>query len=229
MHFRLLTPLFGVPINLPEEILLIPKQDADHAMAIYSAADQLEGELRVRIALADLLALADQRTEAEEIARDVLPKAQAMAYAAIEEKAQMLLTGNTILDVYARNSEIARTEDSDFRLASEDNQSLTEFARDLLVAYELPTDRLPALEREWQSFRDIAIERLNWCQHIDLIENLRHTDHKDTHYKVDPPRRCVCCLHKYESIIENTDWVSLIKAFKGAYCEGCPDRKPKLG
>jgi len=227
MHIRLLTPLFGMPTDLPEETLLIPKQDAEQAMAIYSAADQLEGELRVRIALAELLALGGQREEAEKIARDVLPKAQAMSYAAIEEKAQMLLTGNTILDFYARNVETACAEDSDFRLAGEDDESLTEFARDLLAAYELPTERLPVLERECQSFRAIAIERLNWCQHIELIENLKHTDRKDTHYKVDPSRRCICALHRYESVIESTDWTSLIRAFKIAYCEGCPDRNPK--
>jgi hypothetical protein len=227
MHIRLLTPIFGVPTDLPEEIMLIPKRDAEQAMAIYSAADQLEGELRIRIALADLLALAGQREEAEEIARDVLPKAQAMGYAAIEEKAQMLLTGNTIPDFYARNAEIANTQDSDFRLAVESDEGVREFALDLLAAYDLPQERLPVLERECQSFRAIAIERLKWCQHIELIENLKHTDRKDTLYSVDPLRRCFCSLHKYESAIESTDWVSLIKAFKGAYCEGCPDRQPK--
>lgn len=227
MHIRLLTPIFGISTDLPEEILLIPKRDAEQAMAIYSAADQLEGELRVRIALAELLALAGQRTEANEIARDVLPKAQAMAYAAIEEKAQMLLTGNTVLDVYTANIETAHIEDSDFRLAVENDQAMTESARDLLAAYELPTERLPVVERECQSFRAMAIERLNWCQHIELIENLKHTEHKDTLYRVDPPRRCFCSLHKYESAIESTDWVSLIKAFKSAYCEGCPDHQPK--
>ena len=100
-------------------------------------------------------------------------------------------------------------------------------ALDLLRAYDLPQERLPVLERECESFRAIAIERLNWCQHIELIENLKHTDRKDTHYSVDPLRRCFCSLHKYESAIESTDWVSLIRAFKGAYCEGCPDRQPK--
>ena len=225
MHITLLTPLLGVPAKLPADVLLFPRQDAEQAIAIYSSADQLEGEMRVRIALAELLTLADRREEAEKIAREVLPKAQAMSYAAIEEKAQMILSRNTLPDIYARNA--SQAIDSDFRLANESDERVLEFARDILAAYELPLERLPILVRECASLRGIALERINWCKHIDLIENLKHTSSKDSLYKSEPPRRCVCELHKYESAIESADWTSIIKAFKRAYCDQCPDRTPK--
>lgn len=225
MHITLLTPLLGVPTKLPADVLLFPRQDAEQAIAIYSSADQLEGEMRVRIALAELLTLGDRREEAEEIAREVLPKAKAMSYAAIEEKAQMILSRNTLPDIYARNA--AQAIDSDFRLANESDERVSEFARDILAAYELPLERLPVIVRECESLREIALERLNWCKHIDLTEHLKHLDSKDSAYKLDPPRRCICELHKYESAIESTDWTSVIKAFKKAYCDQCPDRTPK--
>lgn len=225
MHITLLTPLLGVPATLPADVQLFPRQDAEQSIAIYSTADQPEGEMRVRIALAELLILADRREEAEEIAREVLPRSQAMSYAAIEQKAQMILSRNTLPDIYARNA--AQASDSDFQLVNESDERILEFARDILAAYDLPLERLPILVRECQSFKAIAVERLNWCKHIDLIENLKHSESKDSLYKLDPPRRCVCQLHKYESAIENTDWASVIEAFKRAYCDECPDRTPK--
>lgn len=230
LNMRLLTPLFGVPIEIPEALLLPPRQDAEQAISIYSQANQLEGELRAKMTLADLLASAGRAAEAQEIAGEVLPKAQAMSYAALEWRAREHLAGRTILSFYAEMGERERqaeAEDMDLRLADEDDDTMREFARDVLKALGLPDERLPVIERDWQSMRDIARERLHWCRHIELIQNLRHTEHTATYYKTDPPRWCVCEKYKYESAIESTDWTTLITAFKRAYCEGCPGRDPK--
>jgi tetratricopeptide (TPR) repeat protein len=229
LNLHLLMPLFGIPVNLPEVVLFPPRQDAEQAIKIYSQANQLEGELRARVVVAELLSLAGREEEARGIARDVLPKAQAMSYAAVEWRARAHLEGQTILNVYTERSEAAQKEDSDFRLADEDDEALKKFASDILESLKLPGERLPVIERDCLSLRDIARERLHWCRHIDLIQSLSHTEHPATHYKADPNRRCVCEKYKYESAIESTDWTALIAAFKRAYCEGCLDRSPKSG
>jgi tetratricopeptide (TPR) repeat protein len=229
LNVHLLMPLFGIPVELPEAMLLPPRQDAEQAIKIYSQANQLEGELRAKMTLAELMSLTGRAEEAQEIARDVLPKAQAMSYAALEWRARVHLDGRTILNVYTERSKAAQNEDSDFRLADEDDAALKKFALDMLKALDLPAERLPIVERDCFSLRDIARERLHWCRHIDLIQSLRHTEHTATYYKVDPNRRCMCEKYKYESAIESTDWTALIPAFKRAYCEGCSDRDPKSG
>lgn len=228
LNCRLLTPMFGIPIELPDTVLLPPRQDAEQAIAIYAQADHLEGELRVRMTLAELLSLGGRTAEAEEIVRDVLPKAQAMSYSTVEWRARMHLDGQTILNFYTERCEAEHSEDTDFSLANQDDDGVKKFARDMLDALNLPEERLPVVERECQSLKDIARERLHWCRHIDLIQNLRHTEHPTTYYKIDPNRRCVCEKFKYESAIESTDWLTLIIAFKRAYCEGCPARDPKI-
>jgi hypothetical protein len=86
---------------------------------------------------------------------------------------------------------------------------------------------LPVIERDMISERDIARERLNWCRHIELIQDLEHTRHPSTHYRQDPDRHCRCAKHGYESLIGSTDWHLVIKSFKMALCLNCPDRSPK--
>jgi hypothetical protein len=229
LNIRLLTPLFGITPDIPEDVAIQVMQDAERAIAIYSQANQLEGELRARMILAELSAYAGRTEEAQEIAQDVLPKAGAMSYASLEWRARMLLDGQTVLSIYEERNKAEQAEDMDFQLAEADDDTLRTFARDVLKALDLPVERLPVMEREWHSLQDIAREKLHWCRHINLVQDLRHSESAATHYKIDPGRWCVCEKYNYQSSIESTNWTALIPAFKRAYCEGCPARDPKLG
>jgi hypothetical protein len=73
----------------------------------------------------------------------------------------------------------------------------------------------------------IARERMGFCRHIGLIQDLRHTAHPATRYVTDPSRACVCEKLGYRSNVESTDAATVIVAFKRTYCDGCPDRDPK--
>lgn len=96
----------------------------------------------------------------------------------------------------------------------------------MLRILDLPAERLPVLESEYSSIRDIAQEKLKWCRHIDLLQDLRHTKHPSTHYKENPNRVCVCNLLNYKSALEHPDWETVISAFKRTYCDACVERKP---
>jgi hypothetical protein len=88
-------------------------------------------------------------------------------------------------------------------------------------------DRLPVFEREVESHRDIGRERLNWCRHIQLIQDLEHTRSKSTYCTRDPERYCLCEKFGSRSKIGSTDWTVLIRAFKDNYCLSCSAREPK--
>ncbi len=90
----------------------------------------------------------------------------------------------------------------------------------------LSQERLPVVQRDCFSSRDMAQERIGWCRHIELIQNLGHMQNHQTAYLTDPMRRCICDKHGYQSLIEDSDWTALVQAFKKTYCDGCPDRKP---
>src|SRR5882762_1103697 len=66
----------------------------------------------------------------------------------------------------------------------------------------------------------------DWCRHIELKEDLRHTLDPSTHFRSDPTRIAHCNLHGYRSKLGNPDWRAVISAFKPTYCEGCPDKNP---
>ncbi len=84
------------------------------------------------------------------------------------------------------------------------------------------------MTREALSLRDIARERVNWCRHIQLIQDLGHTLNPLTSYAYDPERRCLCEKYGLTSRIGSPDWRVLIPTFKDNYCSGCSARSPKV-
>src|SRR5205085_7869515 len=124
-----------------------------------------------------LYLLADRQGEAQEIAREVLPKAQVMEYRMLEERAREHLAGKAAFSRLKEEVGRRRTEDEDIRWAAETDERLREFAGKVTEELGLPAERLPVVLREFFSQRDIAQEHLHWCRHLELIQDLRHTDH----------------------------------------------------
>jgi hypothetical protein len=214
------------PPQVPEAVIHPLMNDAEQAIRIFARAGNLEGELRARMLLADLSDLAGQENAARSMAEDVLPRARAMGYAHIESLAMEHLSGGCLrrqLETLIRQ----RSIDGDYHLAAADEEEVRRFARDCLEASGLPQERFPIVERECFSLRDVAREHVHWCRHLDLIQDLRHTQHAATHYREDPERWCHCARHGYTSAIPSTDWPPLIVGFKLTRCQDCPDRDPK--
>ena len=213
--------------EMPDSALHPLMQDAEQAIKMFSHAGNLEGELRAKVALADMFDMFGQTAAARSLAQDVLPKARAMGYVRIEAHANEHMASGSMFSQFEKYilSEAAR--DEDFRLGRASDADIRSFARSCLDAAELPVERLPVVERECFSLRDVAAERLDWCRHLDLIQDKRYTRSRATHYCTDPERWCVCSKHGYESGIPSTDWRAVISAFKQTRCDGCPDREPK--
>jgi hypothetical protein len=191
--------------------------DVERARDIYVRASHLEGELRAKMQMADLYLLADRQGEAQEIAREVLPKAQVMEYRMLEERAREHLAGKAAFSRLKEEVGRRRTEDEDIRWAAETDERLREFAGKVTEELGLPAERLPVVLREFFSQRDIAQEHLHWCRHLELIQDLRHTDHPATHYRTDPERYCRCPKYGYVSAFGHPNWKGVITAFKQAY------------
>jgi hypothetical protein len=120
-----------------------------------------------------------------------------------------------------------RGQDQDVLHANDTDETLRRYAMHSLEIMHLPADRLPVVEREWQSLRLIARERVFWCRHINLMQDKSHTLHPETCYLRDPERFCICEKHNHQANIRHTDPEVVINAFKRVYCEGCVDRNPK--
>jgi hypothetical protein len=223
---RALSHIYDAPIKMDEAGARILISDIDEAIRIYSQARQLEGELRAKMIKADYLELIEKQEEAMEIASDVLPKAQALNFAIIVANAEEHIAGQGLQSKLDFNHRAKTEEEELSSTASKSDEELLLDAAQMLRILELPSDRLTVLEREYFSIRDNAKERLNWCRHLNVIQNLRHTRHPSTMYRTDPDRACQCNLHQYQSIFPSPDWKIVITAFKKTYCEQCPDRNP---
>jgi hypothetical protein len=224
---KMLSVMFGQPVRLSEEFIQNNIGNAQLALETFSLAGNLEGELRARMLLADLYDLIGREAEAQEIARDVLPKAKAMNYAALIGRAEDHLSGRSLQNKLADSARPKAENEKVTNRVQTGDQELRQLASQMLKILDLPVERLPVMEREYESYRDIAREQLNWCRHIELIQDLRHTLDPSTHFRSDPTRLCVCKLHGYRSTLGNPDWRAVILAFKTTYCEGCrPDKSP---
>jgi hypothetical protein len=213
--------------ELPEQTLHGLMGDAERALQFYSQAGSIEGQTRAKLLLADLFEMAGQEGAARGLAEGALVVAQAMSYVRLEAHAREHLTGQTIVRQFEAKVAERQQEDEDVHIADATDEELRGMARHTLGSIALPPERLPVVERECFSLRTIARERITWCRHLQLLQNLLHQQSLSTHYRTDPPRVCRCELHGYTSAIEHPDPDVVIRAFKEAHCAGCPDRGPK--
>jgi hypothetical protein len=196
------------------------------AYEAYEKAGQLEGQLRAKMLIADLYELVGRETDARNVAREVLPKAEVMDYAALVERAREHLSGQGLQSRINETFRKKTDEEIQTRQSQKSDEELKANSMQTLRVLGLPSERLPVMEREYHSIRDQARERLDWCRHLNLLQDLRHTQHPSTHFRSDPQRICECTFHGFRSTFSHQDWQMVIRTFKRTYCETCPDRNP---
>jgi hypothetical protein len=221
----LLTTIEGHVSEIPEKVFQIMEQQLRHAAQIFERAGCWEGHIRAVLLLADWYDLNDRSGDARKRAQSVLGTAQALGYERHISHAEEHITGNT--DYRRLMSLLTGPRDMDPVIADATDAEMARLAEDCLAAMDLPADRLPAVQRECLAMRDLARERMDWCRHIELLQDQRHSLSPATHFLRDPSRRCACEKLGHRSRIETPDWTPLVPAFKQCYCAGCPDREPK--
>jgi hypothetical protein len=204
-------------------------EEAEHAGDINKLAGNVEGETRCKLLLADLFDCLGQTEAAKGLADGALGVARAMGYARLEAHAMDYLQNTTIIQKFKNRLAARNAVDEDIHVANESDEKVTSVAKPKLASLQLPAERLPVLVREAASLRRIALERVEFCRHIELIHDQNHAQRRSTCYYTDPSRACFCEKHGYRSAIEDSDADILIRAFKQAHCASCSDRNPKRG
>ena len=222
----ILSSLYGTPINLQQTIVQEHIDDAFQAIETFKQSGNLEAELRSKMLIADLYDLVGRQSDAQQIAKEVLPIAKIMEYSNLISRAEQHISGQSVRSHLIEVTRPKSKREKALVNAGMSDEQLQRSARQMLRILELPSDRLPAMERDYRSCRDIAREKLHWCMHIDILQDKTHELHRETLYRTDPKRVCVCLLHKHRSILESPDWMALVSAFKRSYCESCTDRTP---
>jgi hypothetical protein len=216
--------LFRQRDEIPAAQLQEVTSGASAVIEAFRRAGHLEGELRAKMSLADIMELAGLRDKAQEIALDVLPKAEAMEYSQLVYRANQHLSGQDFRNSLDCAFKAESEEKRNIRNSERSGEEVLRSAGQMLRDARLPEDRLPVVERECFRIRGLARERVSWCKHISMLEDPRHLRSQATIYRTDPS--CVCQVHRYRSVSPDPDWNALILAFKRDFCDGCPDRDP---
>lgn len=177
--------------------------------------------------LATSLALEGRKDEAREIARPILAAARALKQPDLERIAAPHCTEEGLLDTLVGSLKDRLGGDQDQRLSETSDDELRLEASDGLVTLHLPEDRFPNLLDDYEAIRAAARERVRWCRHLELLQNLRHMARLVTFYASRPDRVVTCKKLGHQSKFPSPDWPAVLQAFKTTYCEGCPDRDPK--
>jgi hypothetical protein len=204
-----------------------PMRDAERAMGLYRSLGALEGELRAMMTLCDLNALQGQSEPARERARTVAPKAEAMLYAGILDHATRHIEDRWEVLECARQFTAFRSADDDFSLAERSDDDIRAYARFLSKQHDLPPDRLGAVESDCFALRAEAQTHVNWCRHLELMQDLRHTHDAATMYAEVPDQWCHCTALRLNSRTRGKDSVQLLEQFKIDHCMSCDRREPK--
>ncbi len=218
--------LYNIPFILSKPLVDDLIKSAEQASQIFKQSKNLEAELRANVLMADLYELIGNQTEAQKIARAILPKAKVMGYANSVLRAEEHLSGqspqNKMEEAFRPRTEIEKAR----YMAQMSDEELKQNAAQTLRTFGLPEERLPIMEREYSYRRDIAREKLDGCRHIELLEDKQHQASPITHYRTDPLRFCRCRFHGYFTNIGYPDGRRVIAAFKKSYCEECIDKNP---
>jgi len=192
------------------ELLL---KDANSAVECYRIAQHLEGELSVRMAIADLYEMLGEVGRAEAIAREIKPQADAMGYGRITAACDRLLSNTSIWKQLERELDHNEKTDEDVQWSEMQGEQMKRFAASMVDIERLPPDRFEHVHNDVKATRMGAIERVHWCRHLQLLQNLLHNQLPQTSYSVPCVYSCGCARHGYASMTPSPDARSAIDRF----------------
>jgi hypothetical protein len=213
------------PAAIPQEVEI----DVAEALDVYRSTENVEGEIRVHMLHANFMELAGMMDEAKGVAASALTKAQAIGYGQMADAAQELLDGASAVGGLLAARAYMASVDEDIRIASHvEGEFVSSIAKHAQKTLNLPDDRLPQLEQDAkQMFADAKL-RVEWCRHIQVVQDLTHTRSVATAYSTPLKFRCRCVPRRLESSKDFLDLSACIAQFKSRACGGCPLRSAKV-
>lgn len=192
----------------------------DYAIDVYSQLSLIPQKLKAQISLAGIHFVARRMEEFTKIQEEVVSVADDLNLLGIRDEAlnPIYLQSQNLID---------QVEDGDQRRASLDDHTIHNYSQQQIDAFSLPQERFENIKLAHEFMRFSAIEKLTWCESLNLVEDTRQNQHRATMYRANPNRSAICLRHGFQSNIERPDWEVVAAEFKRKYCDSCPDRRPK--
>jgi hypothetical protein len=107
----------------------------------------------------------------------------------------------------------------------ETDEDIQDFTDLLIETYKIPEERRKYVLTEAFCMRDIAIEKSQWCKHIEIHQSFTHTLSLARLYTEFPNIRVICSRFEYCVDKQSPDWIEPIKELKKIHCSNCLDRE----
>jgi hypothetical protein len=203
------------------------QQMLDEATRLNAVNGSVEGRLQLDELKAGFLELQGDMEAARAIALTMHPIASAMGFGPTAQTAKELIDGDTLLTRFKRNFIENAAVDKDVELASNSDEQLARLARHFYGTLETPLSRYEVVLEHLRIIRQMAQERVNYCRHLFMLEDLSKSTIKETAFSELPSRKCQCTKFEYTTEHESLDATRVISEFKQSYCGTCRDRSPK--
>jgi Domain of unknown function (DUF4365) len=227
----LMERLMGAPQGRPQ-----PNQDAQicelitevkSAKQLAASIGNLDEEIRLTLRLAEMHMALGNVVVAKELATGALQRASAFRYPLLVKQAESLSRGEWFFNTIETQLKNARDQDEDELVAAQTNADIEGLSLSTLHLIDLPPDRLEAVRNEHYAMQIVARERLSFCRHLHIIQDLAHTRQRATFYAVAPTQACRCDLYQTTSAVPSQNVRQLVDAFKTDVCHDCMSRVPK--
>ena len=227
----LIERLMAAPLNVPppdqndQIYALMPA--IEEARKLASSVGDIAEEIRLTLRLADMLMAAGNTNVARQVAFGTLGRARALRLNRLIVQAETLSRGDWFIHTYEKQLFDLRAADEDELTAAETDDEITRLARSSLHVLDLPPDRFEAVREELEANRLVARERLEFCRHLRVIQDLGHTNEQATMYAEMPDQACRCDFMNRESPRPSKDTRKLLDEFKKQNCHDCSGRVAK--
>lgn len=174
--------------------------------------------------IADLYDVLGDSEHRDKLAREALALAEEKELESVAGRAQRTLEDESTFSSLKSRLERGPTQGDLASSSEEDKARFTEFC---LRAYARDADideMREAVRCEVEDMVLVAQQKVEWCRHVEIIQDLRHTRSLDTIYRTIPKKWIVCPELGYRSPDPGRSFEELWPLFKGGYCLGCSSR-----
>jgi hypothetical protein len=212
-----------------QDYMLLILDWCEKSQKIYKQANMFEGEVRIQLIMAKAFEIMGQMESARNLAQGVFDKAKLFGYKRHIETANEIMSGKTLFSRCIqkireiRRQKLSNEYDS---LTLETKEDIQFFVDSMIEAYQIPEERRRYVEIDVLCMRDIFREKNQWCQHMEIHQNLTHTLSLMTIYAENPNRSIICSKFNYFLDKQSPDWIDLIKDFKEIHCSTCSSKEP---
>jgi len=236
-HHLSLVQLISAKLSITQDQLLIETYEAQTKNIIRSFLPILHGCAQIfakyhmvhDLAItycdaADVYDILGDLENRDRLAQEALDLAENKGMTKIARRAQKLLKDEFTFSSMRKHLDQG-PNDKDLALLDEEGKA--RFVEFFLRAYAGDADieeMRKAAEADVNDMVAAAKQRVEWCRHVQIIQDLRHTQSLDTMYRTIPRKRIVCMELGHESPHEGYSFDELWPMFKGVYCLGCLSR-----